>query len=772
MPTADHDRPAKRQRVTQACQRCRGRKFRCDGGSPSCGACITAQATCSYDTTSGRQRGLKSGYVKVLESLWGSVFLNVSGSERVVSQLLAGFPANAGNTADDAGGDEASPLQRWRASSIPEAIRALLDGRPLPALDGPGVANTTWTLPSSSSADNVERNDHAHALPLTSSLDDVERYDVDAPSLNSLPSCAPNPSSTLASGLPDLPQDWQTLVQVYLCTEYCCLPMFEKACPYRWAYRYQDHANISICNLESSSRGQYATLWAILVLGELHLNGAKSPRLDRMKQSAKVLLATTESVSPDQTFSYAFLLWSLVYTGHYAFTLARMMLAQAMVLADVHDDMTNVRVNGGEALLQAGCFVMETILALATGARMSVTTVDADAVPSGDVGEWDPFINALEQGQSVIASNTSPQLPPSRTGSTFKALVKLMTMLKKASHPYSNLEALTPELRAWEASLPADLRAALIAEATSSRTPVPSQLNLQSWYHTLWAMIARPRQGVTGSAAHEVASDPALQGIRALHTTESAYGLSMLSSTSSIILLQISQLSAGTYSSPDTVPIAHSRLATLFSDHWGWSHVSYGVQQNATRNATRGSHIGTHQSGVPPSLTEGSTSGTTGLERQEPTLGDLQYTAGANAGSTMQPGLQVIGDANETHPLSQRRLTDLVPAPSVDPLAVTNVDFRMEDPVSYDLLEYLTMFENNNWYVEERPWLGLSVLNVQQLTVDTAMTGSIWSLSGTSVGFTTLLRAVMRSPHDSLGTAISGTEQASGVRPLTSIDPS
>lgn len=406
--TADHDRPQKRQRVTQACQRCRGRKLRCDGVSPSCGACLAAQATCSYDTTSGRQRGLKSGYVKVLESLWGSVFQNVPGSERVVSHLLAGLPVNAENGVDEApaGSDNISPLKRWRTSSIPEAIRALLDGRPVPVLDGPVVANTTWNLPSASGVDDVEQHGlHAHALPTTSSLNGAEQYDLDAPPLPSSPTRAPNESSSSVSGLPDLPQDWQTLVQVYLCTEYCCLPIFEKACPYRWAYKYQDHASISLCDLESSYRGHYASLWAILVLGELHLHGASSTRLDQMKRSAKLLLRTAESSEPDQTFAYAFLLWSLVYTGSCAFTLAKMMLAQAMVLVGVHDEILDAPAKGGETLVKAGCDVVETILSLTCGTQMSTITVDLDAFPIGDVGEWDPFINVLEEGQSITASN-------------------------------------------------------------------------------------------------------------------------------------------------------------------------------------------------------------------------------------------------------------------------------------------------------------------------------------------------------------------------------
>lgn len=84
------------------------------------------------------------------------MFQNIPGSEHVVSYLLASLPANAANTVDEAGHDSTSPLRKWRATSIPEAIRALLDRRPLPALDGPGVPTITWSLLSTSGVDNVE----------------------------------------------------------------------------------------------------------------------------------------------------------------------------------------------------------------------------------------------------------------------------------------------------------------------------------------------------------------------------------------------------------------------------------------------------------------------------------------------------------------------------------------------------------------------------------------------------------------------------------------
>lgn len=41
-------RPAKRTRVSNACQRCKKRKQKCDGGIPSCSNCSTCNAVCQY----------------------------------------------------------------------------------------------------------------------------------------------------------------------------------------------------------------------------------------------------------------------------------------------------------------------------------------------------------------------------------------------------------------------------------------------------------------------------------------------------------------------------------------------------------------------------------------------------------------------------------------------------------------------------------------------------------------------------------------------------
>jgi hypothetical protein len=725
--SADNDRPRKRQRISQACQRCRARKFRCDGGSPSCGACTSAQATCSYDTTSARPRGLKPGYVKILESLWGSVFQNIPGSERVASHLLTSLPANAENAVDEAGNDDASPLKTWRASSIPENIRALLDGRPLRVYDSPGLSNTTWSLPPTSGSANIER------------------HEVHAPSLPSTSTFVPAPSYSLDPGdsyLPELPQDWQNLVQVYLCTEYSCLPIFEKSCPYRWAYKYQDHSSTDMFDLESLYCGQYASLWAILVLGELHLHGAKSIRMSQLKRTAKTFLATAESRGPDSTYSYAFLIWALVYTGSQSFTLARMMLAQATILADTPKDGTSALANGCDTLVQNGCFVMETVLAVATGSQASPITVDADAFHSGDVGEWDPFINILHQGQGFATSGASSQVPPSRTGSTFTALVKLMTILRQTSQPGRHPEASAADLRLWEVSLAADLRGAMTAQGRAPHPPVPSQLNLQSWYSILCCTIASLRQGLTGSNNTEAPGNPTMQVVDALHTIEQAHGLGMLPATSSILLLQASHLPAALFSHQDNASAAHNQLIAAFSDRWDWSGVYCGVQSGFAAIAIPDTQATIDQAVVHPPSTVEATSVTTVLGQQETGFDHSQYSAAAT-GTVLPPGLLEIEYANETDQLSQQQAVNQIPTATDDTSAATDIDSGLQRPASYDLLEYLTMFENNNGYVDKIRSPSSMGLQFQLLIPNTARTEAIWHLSDSLGTWTTLHERVV-----------------------------
>ncbi|KAI8343911.1 hypothetical protein BC941DRAFT_342194, partial [Chlamydoabsidia padenii] len=56
----------KRKRLTQACDMCRKKKIKCDGGKPTCGNCMKLKRECTY-IPSNKKRGPRQGYIEMLE---------------------------------------------------------------------------------------------------------------------------------------------------------------------------------------------------------------------------------------------------------------------------------------------------------------------------------------------------------------------------------------------------------------------------------------------------------------------------------------------------------------------------------------------------------------------------------------------------------------------------------------------------------------------------------------------------------------------------------
>ena len=82
-----------RKRVSQACDRCRSRKDKCDGKKPACTTCTTNGRPCSYDVNV-KKRGLPEGYVRGLEKLWGLAIREVEGVEDSVLLVITGEDGN------------------------------------------------------------------------------------------------------------------------------------------------------------------------------------------------------------------------------------------------------------------------------------------------------------------------------------------------------------------------------------------------------------------------------------------------------------------------------------------------------------------------------------------------------------------------------------------------------------------------------------------------------------------------------------------------------
>ncbi|KAL4893497.1 hypothetical protein BDV59DRAFT_207617 [Aspergillus ambiguus] len=114
---------SKRQRISRACDQCRRRKSKCDGLRPVCSICRSARRSCTYQT-SGRRRGLQSGYVKALQTILGVVIQHAPSSETVVKSVLR--DANArGNFL---GSEQAERyIAAWRSSKLSKETMQILD---------------------------------------------------------------------------------------------------------------------------------------------------------------------------------------------------------------------------------------------------------------------------------------------------------------------------------------------------------------------------------------------------------------------------------------------------------------------------------------------------------------------------------------------------------------------------------------------------------------------------------------------------------------------
>jgi hypothetical protein len=121
--------PRKRQRVSQACDQCRSKKERCDGKRPTCSSCFGSNDICTY-AANLKKRGLRAGYVRVLEMLLSLMFCKLERSEQLVRSLFSG--AGGENQVQPLlailrdGTASESLLKAWRDSKVCDDIHRLL----------------------------------------------------------------------------------------------------------------------------------------------------------------------------------------------------------------------------------------------------------------------------------------------------------------------------------------------------------------------------------------------------------------------------------------------------------------------------------------------------------------------------------------------------------------------------------------------------------------------------------------------------------------------
>lgn len=495
-PTTEN--PRKRQRSTQACHRCRRKKYKCNSVRPVCSACSASNSECTYGLVVKR-RGLQPGYVKAIEVLWGLVFRKVDGSQIVVRELLNKLSAILNSTSSDSNGGESADeyLEGWKTSGVPAAIELMLDGgfaqgRALEDVEDPGDLTLTSTLSWSLAHPDHQALSTSPSVPPRNPAQTVSRVppsdatfagndaNLDVLESRTNPGCAWTP----------LPPDWHDLTQVYLTVEHSWFPVLERHALFRIAYTYQGYCD-SGSALNNQHQGEFASLWAVLALGEIHSNGASAARVSHFKSVSIQFLSRDPMQEHYHSHSQALLLWSIIHLGCNDLVLARLMLVQAVVLSSSDCSRTSSgepRLGQQRSLTFSCCFVLDALLSLAMGTRPQIPADELRShQPCDESGsdEWEIYVNKFGSDQTVGLSATSTLAAPTRTSSTFNHLVKLMCIINAALQRKMPTAMLAADIQAWEFNLPPHLK----TDGTSVKSSLPPQLHLRAWYKAVSSAV-------------------------------------------------------------------------------------------------------------------------------------------------------------------------------------------------------------------------------------------------------------------------------------------
>jgi hypothetical protein len=86
-PNGTESTPAKRSRVSRACDQCRASREKCDGVKPVCHTCDSQKRACTYDEPP-KKRGIQPNYIRTLELTLAWLFQTVPETQAALSRSL------------------------------------------------------------------------------------------------------------------------------------------------------------------------------------------------------------------------------------------------------------------------------------------------------------------------------------------------------------------------------------------------------------------------------------------------------------------------------------------------------------------------------------------------------------------------------------------------------------------------------------------------------------------------------------------------------------
>ena len=542
----------KRQRVSQACEQCRAKKYKCNAVHPTCSACASSNEPCTYRIRI-KKRGLPTGYVRVLEMLWGAVFVEHAGSEAAVERLLTGEKRIFARIETDGAYAEVL-LKTWRQSTISKAVDRYLgneetrsDGKRAETksedresrLDEGWTARATDTMRpeawgpyesanyNDAGSPHTRTANHKHdctveAIPISTSFwassSSIPLSQSLSPRLNG----ATAHSAVMESPYPPLylvlPSNAMQLINIYISYTHCWFPVIDRDIFWKVSFEYSGRTLKMSAN--SPGCGKHAALWAILAYASIHEagkgSGADACGSEAVRLSTEQMYSNARGLIPSEEANFEFghiqalLLLVLVNLGLGNVTASWLLIGQAVRRAldmglgassanfsGYQDEETS---SGSHRHIFSGCFALDTLVAARLGRRPHLRR--ADAAQIGDIradGQeeyelWRDCFN-LDPGRGGVVTGGQQRL---HVFSIFLQFIRLAGILNdmlceglEGGYREHYYQEVSTRLQRWDAELPPHCRLALSDNShpqQSTRT-VPHLLSLHLMYQSIIAFL-------------------------------------------------------------------------------------------------------------------------------------------------------------------------------------------------------------------------------------------------------------------------------------------
>lgn len=470
---------SKRRRIARACDQCRHGKLRCDGRNPRCTKCLETKKACSYGAAAKR-RGLKTGYVRALECLWGLVLQRIEGSEAAVESLLSRASVLDFRVRDQHGDSTSgaeSLLASWKASKIPEKINQLLASTE----DSEDEANAVLLetardfdahYPVISWRSHAQHPDEQANIPQAArnsaekDFVGLSETSLTGDDMRTTTGCV---NTSVLLGQPTLPHliklpaTSRRLLDWYFTYTHSWLPIVERHVVFRTLFSYP--AEGSIITRRSPGSGEHAVLWAILACASVEdaQTEATAASLAVSTHTSELMYACARNLIPWENEHECSLghVQALTILAIYRWMIhdykaAWSVIAHAIAVAfaiDLDQITTTWQHQQCPATrVWLGCFVVESLLAMRLRRVPYLRPREVEPyLPVDETGmeEWEPWRSPRSH------SDAEPNLPI-RTLSTFNQLVRLVCIANNFLHlapEDAGLQHIT-SLNSWIEQLP------------------------------------------------------------------------------------------------------------------------------------------------------------------------------------------------------------------------------------------------------------------------------------------------------------------------------